>query len=219
MLYVIRRIGSATSAAACAGDRRMLLMKLRGRGGCLSIATACARATGQPLLTLRSMPESMIGGNRVELLHDRACLPAMLAAIKAARARNPARDVLVRLGRDRPNVRGRTLGQGRAGLRVCVTYDAFGSFDADRAMFERMRQTGVDVYEYNPVRLFRGALQLRRPESAQSSQAARDRRPLGFTGGVNIADAWAHPSDSGVDFATTGRARRSGRRRACATSS
>jgi cardiolipin synthase len=146
------------------------------------------------------MAEPMIGGNRVELLHDGACLKAMLAAIKAAQ-----HEILLEMYWFDSDATGQAFAdalsdKARAGLRVCVTYDAVGSFEADRAMFERMRKAGVEVYEYNPVRLFRGRFSF-------AGQNRRNHRKLlvidgrfGFTGGVNIADAWAHQDDSSVRF-------------------
>ncbi|HTU58362.1 MAG TPA: phospholipase D-like domain-containing protein, partial [Polyangiales bacterium] len=47
--------------------------------------------------------------------------------------------------------------RARAGVKVCVIYDAVGSWESDSAQFTRMREAGCDVHEYNPVRrwLFR----------------------------------------------------------------
>lgn len=148
-----------------------------------------------------SVSENMQSGHRVELLHDgAACFGAMLRAIESA-----TREILLEMywfGSDRT---GRSFAaalarKAEAGVRVCVTYDAVGSFEADAAMFAQMRAAGCDVYEYNPVSLFR----------ARFSFAGLNRRNhrkmliidgrLGFTGGVNLGDPWAPLDAGGLGF-------------------
>ncbi len=149
----------------------------------------------------RQMPHAMLPGNRVELLHDGdACLSAMLRAIEGAR-----REVLLEMywfGSDQTGTRfARALqAKAREGVRVCVSFDALGSFETDRGMFERMRCDGCDVYEFNPVRLLRGSVSF-------AGLNRRDHRKLlvvdgrvGFTGGVNLADPWASEAAGGQGF-------------------
>jgi cardiolipin synthase len=146
------------------------------------------------------MAESMIAGNSVELLHDGACLPAMLAAVEAAQ-----HEILLEMYWFDSDQVGRTFAEAlcekaRKGVRVCVTFDAVGSFEADRAMFDAMRAAGADVYEYNPVRF------LRRRFSFAGLNRRNHRKMLvidghyGFTGGVNIADPWTCRDDGGREF-------------------
>jgi len=42
--------------------------------------------------------------------------------------------------------------KARSGVKVYVLYDSFGSLYADRGMFERMRQAGVHMQEFHPMR-------------------------------------------------------------------
>jgi cardiolipin synthase len=88
--------------------------------------------------------------------------------------------------------------RARAGVRVCVIYDAVGSWESDSAQFTRMREAGCDVHVYNPARrwLFR-----------LPAGNRRDHRKLlvvdggiGFTGGVNLADPWAPIAEGGGGF-------------------
>jgi cardiolipin synthase len=146
------------------------------------------------------MSEAMIPGNRVELLHDGACLPAMLAAIEAAE-----REVLLEMYWFDSDTIGREFAaalsaKARAGLRVCVTFDAFGSYEADRAMFEQMRADGVDVYEYNPVRLLRRRFSFAGLNRRNHRKLLIIDGHLGFTGGVNIAEPWMCRDDGGRQF-------------------
>ncbi len=143
----------------------------------------------------------MIPGNRVSLLHDGGeTLPAMLDAIAQAR-----REILLEMywfGSDRT---GRRFAEAleekaRQGVRVLVTYDAAGSFEADRGMFEQMCEAGCGVYEFNPVHFWRPRFRL----SFAGLNQRNHRKMLivdgvtGFTGGLNLADPWA-PEEAGGD--------------------
>lgn len=90
--------------------------------------------------------------------------------------------------------------KARAGVRVCVTYDAVGSFEADRGMFARMQRAGCFVCEWNPLRSGSGGFTF-------GTWNRRNHRKLliidgcvGFTGGVNLGDAWAPESEGGLGF-------------------
>ncbi|HET8935375.1 MAG TPA: phospholipase D-like domain-containing protein [Polyangiales bacterium] len=138
-------------------------------------------------------------GNRVTLFHDGgACLAAMYQAIEAAQ-----REILLEMywfGSDKTGHRFALAleERARAGVKVCVIYDAVGSWESDSAQFTRLREAGCDVHVYNPVRrwLFR-----------LGAGNRRDHRKLlvvdgqiGMTGGVNLADPWAPIADGGGGF-------------------
>lgn len=143
----------------------------------------------------------MLGGNRVELLHGpEVCLPAMMAAIEAAR-----QEILLEMYWFASDATGQSFARAlevkaRAGVRVCVSYDAVGSFEADRGMFDRMREAGCDVYEFNPLRLGSGNFSF-------GGLNRRDHRKMlvidgriGQTGGVNLGDPWASEQVGGLGF-------------------
>src|SRR5262249_43329082 len=147
------------------------------------------------------MPESVLPGNRVELLPggDRA-LAAMLDAIAAAR-----REILLEMYWFDSDATGRKFAaaleqKAQAGVRVCVTFDALGSFEPDRSMFGRMRERGCDVYEYNPVRLFGARFRFSRLNRRNHRKLLLIDGRLGITGGVNIADLWASEAEGGSGF-------------------
>jgi cardiolipin synthase len=147
------------------------------------------------------MPQAMLGGNRVELLHGpESCLPAMMSAIESAR-----QEILLEMYWFASDATGQAFARAleakaRAGLRVCVTYDAVGSFEADRAMFERMRESGCDVYEYNPVRFASGNFSLGGLNRRNHRKMLVIDGFLGQTGGVNLGDPWASERDGGLGF-------------------
>lgn len=138
-------------------------------------------------------------GNHVTLYHDGgACLAAMYQAIASAQ-----REILLEMywfGSDKTGQRFAAAleERARAGVKVCVIYDAVGSWESDSAQFARLREAGCDVHVYNPVRrwLFR-----------LGAGNRRDHRKLlvvdgqvGMTGGVNLADPWAPIADGGGGF-------------------
>jgi cardiolipin synthase A/B len=142
----------------------------------------------------------MIAGNRVTLLHDGAqCLPAMLRAIEGA-----TREILLEMYWFGSDTTGRRFAlalqdKARAGVRVAVLYDAVGSLEADRSMFDEMRAAGCEVFEFNPLRWpwQRGFLFGNRRNHRK--QLVVDGR-LGMTGGVNLGDPWAAKTAGGQGF-------------------
>lgn len=122
----------------------------------------------------------------------------MLEAILSAR-----REILLEMywfGSDKTGQRfAEALRQkAQQGVRVCVIYDALGSWEADPAQFEAMRAAGCHVHMYNPLR----PLRFRWRKSNR-----RDHRKLlvvdgqvGLTGGVNLADPWAPVAEGGGGF-------------------
>jgi len=88
--------------------------------------------------------------------------------------------------------------KARAGVRVKVTYDAVGSWEADRAQFEAMRAAGCEVYEFNPARAWR--LRWRIGNRRNHRKQLIVDGGFGMTGGVNLADAWAPISEGGLGF-------------------
>jgi cardiolipin synthase len=148
------------------------------------------------------MPEALqaaIAGNRVLLYHDgAACLAAMLAGIAAAQT-----EILLEMYWFGSDTTGRRFAQAlaakaKSGVRVCIIYDAVGSWETDRGMFVELRSVGCQVYEYNPLNPFRLRFQ---------AGNRRDHRKLlvidgrvGMTGGVNLADPWAPAAEGGGGF-------------------
>ncbi|HET6338441.1 MAG TPA: phospholipase D-like domain-containing protein [Polyangiales bacterium] len=88
--------------------------------------------------------------------------------------------------------------KAREGVRVCITYDAVGSWEADRAMFDELRNAGCSVIEFNPPSKWRLRWRIGNRRNHRK-QLIVDRK-LGMTGGVNLADPWAPISEGGLGF-------------------
>ena len=147
------------------------------------------------------MPESIQAQNRVELLHDGdACFSALLGAIEAAQ-----REILLEMYWFGSDATGRRFAsalaqKARDGVRVCITYDAAGSFGVDGAMFDGLRRAGAGVYEYRPVRMLLGRINLAAFNRRNHRKILVLDGRLGFTGGVNLADPWASVAAGGLGF-------------------
>ena len=144
-------------------------------------------------------PTLPVAGNRVALYHDgAACLAALMEGIQSAR-----REILLEMywfGSDATGQRFAAALRGKAeqGVRVCITYDAVGSWETDRAMFDALRSSGCDVREYNPIRPFR--LRWRVGNRRNHRKLLIIDGQLGMTGGVNLADPWAPVAEGGGGF-------------------
>jgi cardiolipin synthase len=152
-----------------------------------------------PPRAFRRVREHFVAGHSVSLLRNGSeAFPEMLAAIDGAKEQ-----VLLEMywfGSDRIGRRFATAlsGARRRGVEVHVIYDAIGSLETDRALFERLSDVGVLVHEHNPVLWSSFRL---------DTLSRRDHRKIlvvdgsvGFTGGINLADPWLDVAEGGQGF-------------------
>jgi cardiolipin synthase len=139
-----------------------------------------------------------VGPDSVRLLRDGAqAFPAMLDAIARAK-----REVLLEMywiGADSVGERFRDAlaASARAGVKVCVIYDALGSMGIASAWWQPLLAAGGRVFEYHSISPFDPRFRWGRVE-------LRDHRKLlvtdalhGFTGGINLAAPWLPVADGG----------------------
>lgn len=142
----------------------------------------------------RHLGEPLMGGNRIELLQDGAMtFEAMFAAIDAARDHVNIESYILEADGPGEALAQRLVAACRRGVKVNLLFDGFGSLTTSPAFFERLRQAGVTLCEYNPLPRWR--LPLAR------SLHLRDHRKLmvvdgrvGFIGGVNISAVYSSGS-------------------------
>ena len=165
-----------------------------------------AAAAADPARSLDLMREQgerfahlpFLTGNRVELLiNGPASFAALGAAIRSAHLRIDMESY------EFDDTAGKTfadllLAARRRGVEVNLIYDAWGAKDTKSALFDQLRQGGVKVLEYNPLR----------PNARVPIEInARDHRKLlcvdgkiAITGGVNISQVYQNlPSRRAVD--------------------
>ncbi len=135
-----------------------------------------------------------VAGNRVTLLRDGpATYAAMTAAIGAARRRVDMESYQFDTAAA-AQFASLLLRKSAEGVQVHLIYDAWGSKNEDSALFERLRQGGVQVVSYNPLG-DNGKLSL--------DINRRDHRKLlvvdgavAITGGVNVTGVYLNPKGS-----------------------
>jgi cardiolipin synthase len=148
-----------------------------------------------------SPPWFVVGTDTVRLLRDgEQAFPAMLEAIAHAE-----REILLEMywiGSDRVGVRFRDAlaERARAGVKVCVIYDAIGSLGSTPAWWRPVLLSGGRAVDYHSISPLDRRFRLDRVER-------RDHRKLlvvdgvdGFTGGINLATPWLAIADGGAGW-------------------
>jgi cardiolipin synthase A/B len=139
----------------------------------------------------RALRQPLVGGNQAELLVDGpATYEAMFAAIDAARDHINLESYIVEADGPGVALAQRLITKCREGVRVNLLYDGFGSLMTDPKYFDALREAGVAVCEYNPMRSWRNLF--------SRSVHLRDHRKLlvvdgrvAFVGGVNISGVYS----------------------------
>jgi cardiolipin synthase len=135
--------------------------------------------------------EPLVTGNRVDLLQDGpGTYAAMFDAIASARDHVNLESYILEAEGPGEEFARRLIDKARAGVRVNVLYDSFGSLGTPASYFDHLRAHGVNVCEYNPLRhlgnLLSRALHLR----DHRKLLVVDGR-IGFIGGVNISPVYS----------------------------
>lgn len=133
-------------------------------------------------------------GNQVTLLQDGpATYSAMFAAIARAKDHINLESYIIDDDEVGQRFTAALLERQAHGVQVNMIYDSIGAFATDKAFFDRLRQAGVKVLEFNPVDLS-AAL---KPSSLNN----RDHRKLlivdghtAFLGGINISSVYSSGS-------------------------
>ncbi len=136
----------------------------------------------------------LILGNKVTLLQDGAATyPAMFAAIRAARDHINLETYIIEddeIGRQFADL---LLEQQGRGVQVNVIYDSVGGIKTPKAFFDRLKEGGIEVLEFNPI----NPLKAKTPWLINN----RDHRKLlmvdgrtAFIGGINISSVYSSGS-------------------------
>ncbi len=85
----------------------------------------------------------------------------------------------------------------KAGVKVNMSYDSFGSRDTPAAFFETLRNAGANVLEYHPIDPLAATGGWSPNDRDHRKIAVVDGR-IGFTGGVNLDLAYDNPRSAGI---------------------
>ena len=130
----------------------------------------------------------ILEGNRVQtLVNGERFFPAMLEAIRGAKRTITFETYIYWGGKTGEEFTEALVERAKAGVKVHLLFDAFGSGKIDEAAVERMKGAGVKVERYNPVRI---QMLARLNNRTHRKILVVDGR-IGFTGGAGIADEWA----------------------------
>ena len=137
------------------------------------------------------LSEPLVTGNRVDLLQDGpGTYAAMFEAIEQARDHVNLESYILEAEGPGEEFARRLIARAKAGVRVNVLYDSFGSIGTPESYFDHLRANGVNVCEYNPLRrlgnLLSRALHLRDHRKLMVVDGR-----IGFIGGVNISPVYA----------------------------
>ena len=133
------------------------------------------------------MGPAIVGGNRTEaLLNGQEIFPAMLKAIRGAEKTITFETYIYwseEIGKEFAEA---FAERARAGVKVHVLIDWVGSSKMDDAYLDSMKQAGVEVRLYHPLKWYNVA---RINHRTHRKLLVVDGR-IGFTGGVGIAGQW-----------------------------
>ena len=165
----------------------------------LSPAPKLVSAKAPPLMAVHShahalvagLGEPLVTGNRVDLLQDGpGTYAAMFEAIGNARDHINLESYILEAEGPGEEFARRLIARAKAGVRVNVLYDSFGSIGTPASYFDHLRANGVNVCEYNPLRrlgnLLSRALHLRDHRKLMVVDGR-----IGFIGGVNISPVYS----------------------------
>ncbi|MEO5560639.1 MAG: phospholipase D-like domain-containing protein [Dokdonella sp.] len=130
---------------------------------------------------------AIVSGNRVIALDNgEQIFPAMLDAIRAAQTSITFETFIYWSGQVGKNFCDALSERAGAGVMVCVTIDAVGGAKMDEEIFTRMRDAGVRIERYRPLRWYN----VSRFNNRTHRKLLMVDGAIGFTGGVGIADQW-----------------------------
>ena len=139
----------------------------------------------------------LVLGNKLTLLQDGpATYKAMFAAIRAAKDTINLETYIFEDGEIGTEFADMLLAKQASGVQVNVIYDSVGCLDTPKEFFERLRNSGMQVLEFNPIN----------PANVHKKKWLlnnRDHRKLlvvdgrtAFLGGINISEAYSSGSSA-----------------------
>lgn len=143
--------------------------------------------------------EPLVVGNDVKLLRDgTGAFPVMFRAIATARDHiNMEYFVLQDVVWSDTRVSDLLLDRMQHGVAVNIIYDAFGSVDTPAVLFDRLRNAGARVVEFNPLNPLMARTDWRPNHRDHRKILVIDGR-IGFTGGINFDKVYQNPPSAGV---------------------
>ena len=144
--------------------------------------------------TLSGQP--LIAGNKVTILSDGPeTFTAMSEAIDKAKDHINLETFIIRddeVGRPLADL---LIRKQQEGVRVNIIYDSFGAKKTPKEFFERMKENGLNVLEFNPVR-FLDLLSWGKANNRDHRKILVVDGKIAFTGGINFYRVYSKSSSS-----------------------
>jgi cardiolipin synthase A/B len=139
----------------------------------------------------------LVPGNDAVLLHDGPnTYRAMFDAIEKARDHVNLEFYTIEDDATGKRLAELLIRKRAQGLAINVIYDAVGSLDTPREYFDRLREAGVNVLEFNPVNPLKGRRGWRLNNRDHRKMVIVD-GSVAFTGGINISGVYSSGSAAG----------------------
>jgi cardiolipin synthase len=141
----------------------------------------------------------LVFGNEIRLLEGgEAAFAAMFQALRGAQnSINLEYFILADITSGGQDLSSVLLDRLAAGVHVNMIYDSFGSRFTPPAFFDRLRQGGAKIIQYNPLDPLAGRVPWRPNDRDHRKIMVVDGR-VGFTGGINLDLAYDNPPSAGM---------------------
>jgi len=131
---------------------------------------------------------ALMPGNRARaLVNGDRIFPEMLEAIRGARKTITFEMYIYAQGEVGEAFTQAFVERARAGVKIHFLYDALGSGQIDKKYLKRLKEAGVEIAEYNPLRWNTLAQMNNRTHRKLMVVDGR----IGFTGGAGVQDQWS----------------------------
>lgn len=169
-----------------------IIGKLKERAGDISILDR------HVAVEQAAVDSPLVVGNKATLLQDGpATYKAMFAAIRSAKHHINLETYIIEddeVGREFSDVLIRKREQG---VQVNLLYDSAGSITTPREFFDRLRDNGIQVIEFNPVNPLEGKKDWALNNRDHRKLLVADGR-IAFVGGINISSVYSSGSGPGL---------------------
>lgn len=134
----------------------------------------------------------LVLGNKIRMLQNGpATYTAMFAAIRAAKDNINLETYIFADDEVGNQFADLLLERQAAGVQVNVIYDAVGGMSTPRAFFERMRNGGIKVLEFNPLNPLADNKKEWKPNHRDHRKLLVIDGRIAFVGGINIDDSYS----------------------------
>lgn len=178
----------SASGALSAQKNAAILSELKRKSGDIDILDK------QIALEQAIVGSPLVLGNKVTLLEDGAATyPAMFAAIRKARDHINMQTYIIEddeIGRQFADL---LIEQQARGVQVNLIFDSFGSINTPQAFFDRLKEGGVAVLEFNPVNPLAAKKEWQLNNRDHRKLLVVDGR-IAFIGGINISSVYSSGS-------------------------